>query len=300
MSEDEYLDIYDDIELDEGTTRLLDQAPVHVDLGAPRPLKDFEFGSDEYCSNYKKAITLETKKRTGLDPFDWQLDVAPNSHLGRDVFLLAGTGSGKTLALVMPAFLDSGMKIFLVSPLNALANAQVEEFDNWKLKAVAVNATTKYKTLKKDILRGEFQIVLSSIEAFTDTTRLLPIIKSPELAALGPQRFVIDEAHCIPKWGQHFRPQYALVGTLKLVLTGEVSTVAATATANNLMRQAIKQSLRFGPDAFQVNLGNRRPNIAYSVHRIKNASAVGTDLLEYFPSKSELPGFTLILWTRGN
>ena len=70
--------------------------------------------------------------------------------------------------------------------------------------------------------------------------------------------------------------------------------VAATATANNLMRQAIKHSLRFGPDSFEVNRGNRRPNIAYSVHRVKNVSAVVTNLLEYFPSKSELPGFTII------
>ncbi|CAE6434688.1 unnamed protein product [Rhizoctonia solani] len=194
----------------------------------------------------------------------------------------------------MPAFLDSGLKIFLVSALNTLANAHVVEFGNWKLNAVALNATTKYKNLKKDILRREFQIIISSIEAFTDTTRLLPIVKSPELAALGPQRILIDGAHCIPKWGQHFRPQYALVGTLKLLLTGEVSMVAATATANNLMRQAIKQSLRFSSDVFEVNLGNRLPNISYSVHWIKNVSAVATELLEYFPSKSELPEFTII------
>ncbi|CUA68278.1 hypothetical protein RSOLAG22IIIB_13672 [Rhizoctonia solani] len=181
--------------------------------------------------------------RTNLDPLDWQLDVALNCHLGRDVFLLAGTGSGKTLALIMPAFMDPSLKIFLVSPLNALANAQVVEFNRWKLTAVAVNASTKYKNLKKDILRGEFQIIISSIEAFTDTTRLLPIVKSPKLAVLGPQRVVIDEAHCVAKWGPSFCPQYALVGTLKLLLTGEVSMVAATATANNLMRQAIKQSL---------------------------------------------------------
>ncbi|KAG8741975.1 hypothetical protein FRC11_014560 [Ceratobasidium sp. 423] len=146
----------------------------------------------------------------------------------------------------------------------------------------------------QDILAGKFQIIISSIEAFTDTTRLLPIVKSPELAALGPQCFIIDEAHCIPKWGQHFRPQYAIVGTLRLLLTREVPMVAATATANNLMRQAIKQSLRFGSNAFEVNLGNRRPNIAYSVHRLPNVSAVVAALLEYFHSKSELPGFTLI------
>ncbi|KAG8735730.1 ATP-dependent DNA helicase sgs1, partial [Ceratobasidium sp. 423] len=145
-----------------------------------------------------------------------------------------------------------------------------------------------------DILAGKFQISISSIKAFMDTTRLLPIVKSPELAALGPQYFIIDEAHCIPKWGQHFRPQYMIVGTLRLLLTREIPMVTATVTANNLMRQVIKQSLRFGSNAFEVNLGNRRPNIVYLVHRLLNVSAVVAALLEYFHSKSELPGFTLI------
>ncbi|KAG8704417.1 hypothetical protein FRC11_009905, partial [Ceratobasidium sp. 423] len=103
------------------------------------------------------------------------------------------------------------------------------------LKAVAVNATTKHKDLKKDILVGKFQIIMSLIKAFTGTTHLLPIVKSPELAALDLQCFIINEAHCIPKWGQHFRPQFMIVGTLRLLLTWEVPMVAATMTANNLM-----------------------------------------------------------------
>ncbi|KAG8735282.1 ATP-dependent DNA helicase sgs1, partial [Ceratobasidium sp. 423] len=228
VSEDEFQDTYSDIELDEEATRLLDQDLD--DFEAPRPLDSFEFGSEDYCKNYRKSLAIETKARTNLDPFDWQLDVAVNTHLGWDVF-----SPGLTLVLVMPAFLSSNLTLFLVSPLNALANAQVKEFDRWKLKAVAVNATTKYKDLKKDILAGKFQIIISSIEAFTDTTHVLPIVKSPELAALSLQCFIIDEVHCIPKCGQHFCPQYTIVGTLRLLLTREVPMVAATATANNLM-----------------------------------------------------------------
>ncbi|KAG8682185.1 hypothetical protein FRC11_000152, partial [Ceratobasidium sp. 423] len=117
VPEDEFQDTYSDIELDEEVTRLLD-----------RDFDDFEFGSEEYRKYYRKALAIETKARTKLDPFDWQLDVAVNTHPRRDVFL-AGTGFGKTLALVMPAFLSSNLTIFLVSPLNALADAQVKEFD---------------------------------------------------------------------------------------------------------------------------------------------------------------------------
>lgn len=104
----------------------------------------------------------------------------------------------------------------------------------------------------------------------------------------------MDEAHCIVKWGPQFRPQYSVIGDLKLILTGRVPFIACTATANKLMQRAIQESLCFGPDALEINLGNRRSNIAYSVHRLKNASASVIELLEYFPSKTELPRFTLI------
>lgn len=52
--------------------------------------------------------------------------------------------------------------------------------------------------------------------------------------------------------------------------------------------------LRFGQDALVINLGNRRDNLSYSVHRLKNASASVAEILEYFPSKNDLPRFTLI------
>ena len=105
---------------------------------------------------------------------------------------------------------------------------------------------------------------------------------------------VVDEAHCMVKWGANFRPQYSLVGDLKLILTRKTPFIAATATANNLTREAIKTSLRFGPNALTVNLGNHRPNLAYSIHRLKHASASVNEILEYFPWKDRLPIFALI------
>ncbi|EUC55153.1 DEAD/DEAH-box helicase, partial [Rhizoctonia solani AG-3 Rhs1AP] len=290
-SDDELLDHNGDIQLDGATNKLLDQDPDK--FNPYLPLDKFQFGSEDYCDNFKKALAAESKLRTKHGPFPWQLEVAFGCHLGRDGFLLAGTGSGKTLAMIGLAFLDKRHRVFLISPLNALANAQVKQFEDWGLTAVAVNATMRYKDLYKDIKNGKHQIIISSIEAFLDPTRLLPIVKSPELAALGPQLVIIDEAHCIIKWGPHFRPEYGNIGTLKLLLTGESPFIATTATANRLMQEPIKQSLQFGSDAFEVSLGNRRSNIAYSVHCLKSVSAAATELLEYFPSKTHVDGFTL-------
>ncbi|EUC53482.1 DEAD/DEAH-box helicase [Rhizoctonia solani AG-3 Rhs1AP] len=153
-----------DIELDDKTNELLELDPAGYNPYLP--LDKFEFGSVSYCDNFKKALTIEPKLRTKHEPFPWQLEVALGCHLGRDGFLLAGTGSGKTLAMIILSFLDRRHRVFIISPLNALANAQVKQFEDWGLTAVAV--------------------IISSIEAFLDPTRLLPIVKSPELAALGP------------------------------------------------------------------------------------------------------------------
>ncbi|KAF8596785.1 hypothetical protein BDV93DRAFT_393636, partial [Ceratobasidium sp. AG-I] len=81
----------------------------------------------------------------------------------------------------------------------------------------------------------------------------------------------LDEAHVIVKWGKGFQPQHAVMGDLKLIENGHIPAIAAMATANNLMRESIKQVLRFGSDSLTINLGNYRPNLAYSVHRMAHA-----------------------------
>jgi superfamily II DNA helicase RecQ len=148
-------------------------------------------------------------------------------------------------------------------------------------------------SIPQEIEQGDFQIVISSIEAFTDTSRLLPAVKSPILATR-PQLIVVDEAHVITSWGEKFRPQYSVIGDLRLVTHSKTPYIAATATANADMRQSIKNSLSFREDSLTVNLGNYRHNIVHSVHRLKGGAASVIEILNYFPSKTELPGYCLV------
>lgn len=138
------LDKYSDLELDERDLLLLDR-----DLEQPPSRDALVFGSEAYCVSYKKSLALATKRATGIDPYPWQLDCSLASHLGRDVFVLAGTGSGKTLAFMMNCFLDASITVWLISPLNALGNQQANTFRKWGLKAIAVNLTTDYPGLYK-------------------------------------------------------------------------------------------------------------------------------------------------------
>lgn len=44
-------------------------------------------------------------ERSGLDPYEWQLDVAEAIVLGIDTVVIAGTGSGKTIPFMLPLLL---------------------------------------------------------------------------------------------------------------------------------------------------------------------------------------------------
>ncbi|KAG8682970.1 hypothetical protein FRC11_014130, partial [Ceratobasidium sp. 423] len=273
----DYLDEYGELELNEEESRLLD-----TDLQLERPLGRgaLERNSEEYAIEYKNRLTkLWLDNPAQIKPYDWQLDAALASHLGLDVLIIAGTGFGKTWSFVLNCLDDLRLLVYIISPLNALANQQAKIFNNANIKTVAVNSTTNYPGLHKEILRGEYQVVISSIEAFLDTTRLLPAVKSTDLAKSRKMMVVVDEAHCMRKWGAEFRPKYSAIGHLRLILPPTTTFIAATATANQATRKEIKKQLRFSADSYYINLGNHRSNLSYSVHRLEHAASSIAEIL---------------------
>lgn len=75
----------------------------------------------------RNHITLECIKRTQLEPYPEQLDLAECMLLGVDAIAIAGTGWGKTLPFVLPLFVPEAKDkmIVILSPLNALEEDQV-------------------------------------------------------------------------------------------------------------------------------------------------------------------------------
>ncbi|KEP45708.1 DEAD/DEAH-box helicase [Rhizoctonia solani 123E] len=205
----DYFDDYAELELNKEESRLLD-----TDLQIERPLRRgaLERGSKEYALDYKNRLTkLWMDSPTNIKPYDWQLDAALASHLGLDVLVIAGTGFGKTWSFVLNCLDNPKLLVYIISPLNALANQQAKIFNDASIKAVAVNSTTNHPGLYKEILQGKYQVVISSIEAFLDTTRLLPAVKSTELAKTRTQTVVLDEAHYSRQFGHtllHFLRQH--------------------------------------------------------------------------------------------
>jgi ATP-dependent DNA helicase RecQ len=90
------------------------------------------------------------------------------------------------------------------------------------------------------------------------TPRCLDLLERCRLAL-----FAIDEAHCISEWGHEFRPDYRLLGRLRLHFP-ECPIAAFTASATRRVRHDIIDQLQLRePDKYIASF--HRPNLNYIV-----------------------------------
>jgi superfamily II DNA helicase RecQ len=105
-----------------------------------------------------------------------------------------------------------------------------------------------------------------------------------EIVRARPSYLVIDEAHCIDRWGKDFRPNYGRLGAVRSAL-GNPPVLAFTATAGVKSQRRILESLGV-PDARVVVTGVNRPNIKLA--RLDNVKdglrySIIVDLLRVMP-----------------
>jgi ATP-dependent DNA helicase RecQ len=85
-------------------------------------------------------------------------------------------------------------------------------------------------------------------------------VEVEEITRARPSYLVVDEAHCIDRWGRDFRPNYGRLAAVRNAL-GDPPLLAFTATAGVESQKRILQSLGI-PNARVVVTGVNRPNIA--------------------------------------
>ncbi|CUA76196.1 hypothetical protein RSOLAG22IIIB_12112 [Rhizoctonia solani] len=283
---------YPDIEFTEEDLARIDEVGISdttTGYGVPTPAPNVSHPSMDQTT-YTEKLREAAKRATGFYPHPWQIAVAWAVYYGtRDALVVAGTGYGKTLPFVLNLFLNSAMIVWIILPLNYIEMEQVKVFTEWGLRAVAVNSMTMKQGLMKEIEEGRFQVIISSIESMTVSNKLRPILGSRKLAKWR-HLLVLDEAHCVSSWAESgFRPLYATVGNLRRLLPLGTSALAATATANTEIRASIQKVLAFRPNSYIANLGNFRSNLIHIVHHLKGAAGAVKEVLQYFPSRTDLP-----------
>ncbi|CUA67949.1 ATP-dependent DNA helicase Q5 [Rhizoctonia solani] len=230
-----------------------------------------------------ELLVKETRSRTGITPYPWQVRVAVAMIRQRDVLCLAGTGFGKTLPFIMPLFLSVKTIVWIVSPLNYIEEQQAESFKKWGAMAVAVNSNTDFRQVKKDILSGVYNVVISSPESFHRTNRLGQIVLADELKDWH-HKLIIDEAHCIWTWGEVFRVEYARCGDMRGYMPPGSPVLLATATCTPVIRDALTRQLCLRDNLYVENLGNFRENLCYEVYRMNGGQDSFDEIAVFFPS----------------
>jgi ATP-dependent DNA helicase RecQ len=188
-----------------------------------------------------------------------QLEVVLAALRGESLLLVSATGSGKSLCFQVPILLSRGCG-FVISPLKALMHQQVAALTMRKIPSTFINGDLgpQEKDIRYRLLRdGAIKFLYCTPERF-DPGMVRPT-EVEELARTRPSYLVIDEAHCIDRWGNDFRPNYGRLGAVRTAL-GSPPVLAFTATAGVKSQRRILESLGV-PDARVVVTGVNRPNI---------------------------------------
>ncbi len=188
-----------------------------------------------------------------------QADIVDHILAGRPTLCVMPTGAGKSICYQVPALILDGLTV-VVSPLTALMDDQVAALQANGVAAVAIHSGRERDANVEDWRRvqsGKIRLLYLSPERLM-TGRMLAALEGVD-----PAMFVVDEAHCISKWGASFRPEYEELGFLKARFP-KARLAAFTATADAATRADIAAKL-FGEDAEIVVHGFDRPNLTLSV-----------------------------------
>ena len=183
---------------------------------------------------------------------------------GRDLICILPTGAGKSLCWQLPAVLHEGWTL-VVSPLIALMRDQLRALQAYGLDAICLDSLQtedEREACMHQLESGQARIVLVSPE------RLQSVRFRRAVQARPPWLMVVDEAHCVPRWGDSFRPAYAQLDQFLGDLPARPVLCAMTATADAAMRRDIARSL-----------GMRRPKrVVLPVTRDNLRMAVNTTI----------------------
>jgi ATP-dependent DNA helicase RecQ len=200
-----------------------------------------------------------------------QLEVVLAAMRNESILVVRPTGSGKSLCYQVPALMSSGTS-YVFSPLKALMADQSLGLHQNMIPATFINSDlilkekqARYELLEKKALKFLFL----TPERF-DPDKVKNVDEINKLTQIHPSYLVVDEAHCIDRWGNDFRPSYGRLAEVRTQL-GNPSTLAFTATAGVKAQKRILASMGI-PNATVFVSDVDRPNIALIRHEPESIS----------------------------
>jgi len=200
------------------------------------------------------------------------------------------TGTGKSICYQIPAlskFDKTGVLTVVISPLVALMGDQVQGMERAGISsAVTVNGMLSLPERQEALDRvrlGDAAMLLISPEQ----------LRSVSVRSVLAQRevgfWVLDEAHCVSKWGHDFRPDYRYISRFIKEFSGDAPpapVLCLTATAKPDVVQDIKDHFqsRLGTDLVLLDGGAKRTNLSFDVLPTQAATKMA-DILNVIEAK---------------
>lgn len=203
---------------------------------------------------------------------------------GDNLLGILPTGTGKSICYQIPAlsrFDKTGALTVVISPLVALMADQVQGLVRAGISsAVTINGLLSLPE-RQDALDkvrlGDAAILLISPEQLRSTT-VRSVLAQREIGL-----WVLDEAHCVSKWGHDFRPDYRYVSRFIKESSGDepAPVLCLTATAKPDVVQDIRNHFkeRLGSELVLIDGGASRSNLSFQVLPTQRATKM-TDILD--------------------
>ncbi len=184
---------------------------------------------------------------------------------GEDVLALLPTGAGKSAIYQVASLARNGVGI-VVSPLIAIMQQQVEDLVALGIKAEFLNSTqngAEQNDLHWRLRHGDVEILYMSPEKLLQPS-VLGLLQDIEVSCVA-----VDEAHCVLRWGQQFRPEYAQLGQLKQVFP-ETPVIALTGTLLPSKEADVAHALSLvSPKVIRESID--RPNLRVQISQKRRA-----------------------------
>lgn len=200
-----------------------------------------------------------------------QQAIVEASMAGQHVLGILPTGTGKSVCYQVPAlsrYDKTGSITVVVSPLVALMSDQVAGLESKGISSCAALNGLLSMPERSDVLDrvrlGDASMLIISPEQLRSRA-LRRVLEQRQIGG-----WVLDEAHCLSKWGHDFRPDYRYVGRYIKERAGEEPippVLCLTATAKpDVMRDIVgyfRESL--GVELRTYDGGSSRDNLDFAV-----------------------------------
>lgn len=200
-----------------------------------------------------------------------QQSIVEAAMAGQHVLGILPTGAGKSVCYQVPAlsrYDKTGALTVVISPLVALMADQVAGLEAKGIgSCVTINGLLSMPERSDALDRvrlGDASILLISPEQLRSTS-VRRVLEQREIGA-----WVLDEAHCLSRWGHDFRPDYRYVGRFIRKRAGEepvppVMCLTATAKPDVIAELAEYFHHHLGISLRVFDGGARRTNLEFVV-----------------------------------